>query len=40
MSTLAGKVTTITGLVQVKDPITGAVTTLKQGDEVFAGDII
>ncbi len=40
MPTLAGKVTTITGLVQAKDPITGAVTALKQGDKVFADDII
>jgi hypothetical protein len=40
MPAIAGKVTNITGLVQVKDPITGAVTTLKQGDEVFAGSII
>ncbi len=40
MPTLAGKVATITGLVQVKDPITGAVTALKQGDKVYADDII
>ena len=40
MSTLAGKVANIAGLVQVKNPTTGTVTPLKQGDEVFVGDII
>ncbi len=40
MATLAGKVATITGMVQVKNPITGVVTTLKLGDKVFADDVI
>ncbi|MEA3405763.1 MAG: retention module-containing protein [Pseudomonadota bacterium] len=40
MSVLAGKVTSITGMVQAKNPFTGEVRILKEGDEVLLGDII
>ncbi len=40
MSITAGKVTAITGMVQAKDPITGEVRVLKQGDEIQLGDVI
>ena len=40
MSVLAGKIASITGMVQATNPITGEVRVLKVGDEVLLGDII
>jgi len=40
MSVLAGKVASVTGMVQAKNPLTGEVRILKEGDEVLLGDII
>ncbi|WP_373019970.1 retention module-containing protein [Thiomicrorhabdus sp.] len=40
MSVIAGKVNVVTGFVQAINPNSGEVRILKEGDEVFIGDII